>query len=144
MRSRPRCTSRCREAYRWSVTLRLPVSITLSPAWLTASVIFSDKCGYGHTNLPYDWMVGCCKSFRPSRPSAATHIVHLEFSDRHGRTRVLGISVIGLLSADVNFIFVNTFWRRLPGGYWFLVVGPFIEGLLGGSYWLVATMHVTF
>jgi hypothetical protein len=45
----------------------------------------------------------------------------------------MGISVIGLLLADFNFIFVSLFSRKLPGGYWFLVVGPVIEGCLGGQ-----------
>jgi hypothetical protein len=33
---------------------------------------------------------------------------------------------------DFNFILVSYFWKRLPGGYWFLVVGSVVEGLLGG------------
>ncbi|KAK2466711.1 hypothetical protein APHAL10511_000969 [Amanita phalloides] len=54
------------------------------------------------------------------------------FSDRHGRTRVLGIATIGIIIADLNFIIVALFPDKLPGGYWFLITGPIVEGLLGG------------
>ncbi|KAF9469433.1 major facilitator superfamily domain-containing protein [Collybia nuda] len=63
------------------------------------------------------------------------------FSDRHGRTRVMGISIVGLLLTDFNFIFTTRFWPHLPGGYWFLVVGPLVEGTLGGFVSAVASMH---
>lgn len=33
---------------------------------------------------------------------------------------------------DFWVIFVTNFSKRLPGGYWFLVVGSVITGLLGG------------
>ncbi|KAJ6502368.1 major facilitator superfamily domain-containing protein [Mycena sanguinolenta] len=54
------------------------------------------------------------------------------FSDRAGRTRVLGLTVFGLVLNDLNFIFVTKNFQRIPGGYWFLIVGPLIEGALGG------------
>jgi hypothetical protein len=54
-------------------------------------------------------------------------------SDLYGRTRLVGINVCGILLMDFNFIFVTLFWKRLPGGYWFLLLGPFVEGLLGGT-----------
>lgn len=57
----------------------------------------------------------------------------LQLSDRFGRTLVMGISIIGLLMTDFNFIFVTKFYTKLPGGYWFLVVGPILEGILGGE-----------
>lgn len=63
------------------------------------------------------------------------------YSDRHGRTVVLGISVIGVLSTDFNFLVVNRYYERLPGGYWFLLLGPIIEGCLGGLSTAMATMH---
>ncbi|KAF8077579.1 major facilitator superfamily domain-containing protein [Lyophyllum atratum] len=63
------------------------------------------------------------------------------FSDRHGRTRLLGISVIGLLILDFNFIFVSRNFQRLPGGYWFLVLGPTVEGCVGGLTAAAAAMH---
>lgn len=63
------------------------------------------------------------------------------YSDRHGRTAVLGISVIGLLSTDFNFLVVNTYYERLPGGYWFLLLGPIVEGCLGGTSTAIASMH---
>ncbi|KAJ8699968.1 hypothetical protein PTI98_003040 [Pleurotus ostreatus] len=63
------------------------------------------------------------------------------FSDRYGRTRVMGISLLGLLMNDLNFIFVTRFFRYAPGGYWFLLVGPIIEGSVGGLASSIAAMH---
>lgn len=44
----------------------------------------------------------------------------------------MGISILGLLFTDFNFIMVTLNSKRVPGGYWFLVVGPVVEGILGG------------
>ncbi|TDL25823.1 hypothetical protein BD410DRAFT_837280 [Rickenella mellea] len=55
------------------------------------------------------------------------------FGERHGRTRVLAASSIGLFLTDLTFILVST-----PGsvfashGHKLLIVAPMIEGLLGG------------
>jgi hypothetical protein len=46
---------------------------------------------------------------------------------------VLGISVLGLAIGHLNIIFVSLFVTRLPGNYWFLMVGSIIEGLFGGE-----------
>lgn len=43
------------------------------------------------------------------------------------------ISAIGLLLADFNFIFVSLYSTKLPGGYWFFLAGPILEGCLGGQ-----------
>ncbi|TRM62597.1 hypothetical protein BD626DRAFT_569746 [Schizophyllum amplum] len=43
------------------------------------------------------------------------------YSDRHGRTSVMGISILGALLTDFIVIFVATFPDAAPGGYWFLV-----------------------
>ncbi|KAJ3819974.1 major facilitator superfamily domain-containing protein [Lentinula raphanica] len=63
------------------------------------------------------------------------------FSDRHGRTAALGISVFGILITDATFILVYFFSQSLPGGYWFLVLGPLIEGSMGGFTTAAATFH---
>ncbi|KIJ94708.1 hypothetical protein K443DRAFT_350615 [Laccaria amethystina LaAM-08-1] len=63
------------------------------------------------------------------------------FSDRYGRLSVMGITVLGLLLTDFNFIMVALFPNRIPGGYWFLTVGPAVEGSLGGVTSAVAAMH---
>ncbi|KIY72114.1 MFS general substrate transporter [Cylindrobasidium torrendii FP15055 ss-10] len=62
-------------------------------------------------------------------------------SDRIGRTGVLGISVIGLLLTDVVFLLVYSYHQVLPGGYWFLLVGPIVEGTMGGLTSAIAAMH---
>ncbi|KAJ7510054.1 major facilitator superfamily domain-containing protein [Mycena galericulata] len=53
-------------------------------------------------------------------------------SDRFGRTRILGFTLFGLLVNDFTFIFVTKNHDRVPGGYWFLLLGPTVEGLFGG------------
>ncbi|KAJ8079128.1 hypothetical protein PM082_013416 [Marasmius tenuissimus] len=63
------------------------------------------------------------------------------FSDRHGRLRVLGISVVGLLLTDLIFLLVYHYSETLPGGYWFLLIGPLVEGSLGGMTSAIAAMH---
>ncbi|KAJ7097761.1 major facilitator superfamily domain-containing protein [Mycena belliarum] len=63
------------------------------------------------------------------------------FSDRYGRTRILGLTIAGLLINDFNFILVAQNFRRIPGGYWFLIVGPIIEGCLGGFVSASAASH---
>ncbi|KAG5734504.1 hypothetical protein E4T56_gene5957 [Termitomyces sp. T112] len=63
------------------------------------------------------------------------------YSDRHGRTRLLSISVIGLLFTDLNFILTTKNFHHLPGGYWFLILGPIIEGSLGGVTVTTAAMY---
>jgi hypothetical protein len=45
----------------------------------------------------------------------------------------MGISLIGLLLDDLNFILVTNFPRLVPGGYWFFVVGATFDGWLGGK-----------
>lgn len=45
----------------------------------------------------------------------------------------MGIFILSLLFADFMFIMVAKISHRLPGGYWFLVIGPSLEGLLGGK-----------
>ncbi|KAF5358151.1 hypothetical protein D9756_001317 [Leucocoprinus leucothites] len=63
------------------------------------------------------------------------------FSDRYGRNRVMGISLLGLLLTDFNFIFVLHYPDLVPGGYWFLLFGPLVEGSLGGFTGGVAAIH---
>ncbi|KAJ7753729.1 major facilitator superfamily domain-containing protein [Mycena metata] len=55
------------------------------------------------------------------------------FSDRHGRTRILGIVAIGQLMCSLNVILVANYVQVLPGNYWFLVVDSIILGAVGGS-----------
>lgn len=38
-----------------------------------------------------------------------------------------------MIMTDINFIVVFRFYKVLPGGYWFLIFGPVLDGLLGGS-----------
>ncbi|KAI0780685.1 major facilitator superfamily domain-containing protein [Trametes elegans] len=62
-------------------------------------------------------------------------------SDRYGRTRVLGCSVIGVVMTDFVLIMVYYFSEQLPGGYKFLIVGPIVEGVLGGLSSMSANVH---
>lgn len=45
----------------------------------------------------------------------------------------MGISMLGSLFTDVNLVLVAHFSEILPGGYWFLILGPIIEGLVAGE-----------
>ncbi|KAI0831072.1 major facilitator superfamily domain-containing protein [Trametes gibbosa] len=62
-------------------------------------------------------------------------------SDRHGRTRVLSCAVFGVVMTDFVIIMVYYFYKQLPGGYTFLVVGPVLEGLLGGLSSISGSVH---
>ena len=57
-----------------------------------------------------------------------------QMSDRYGRARILSCAVVGVLLMDMNFLCVFWFYDYIPGGYWFLITGPVVEGLLGGEY----------
>ncbi|OCH93392.1 MFS general substrate transporter [Obba rivulosa] len=54
-------------------------------------------------------------------------------SDRYGRTRVMSCAVVGALFSDFNFLLVFHFAKYLPGGYWFLLLGPLVDGMFGGK-----------
>lgn len=62
-------------------------------------------------------------------------------SDRFGRTSIMGISMLGLLSSDLMFIVTAFFVERLPGGYWFLILGFALDGMAGGMTTGVAASH---
>ncbi|PVF98942.1 MFS general substrate transporter [Serendipita vermifera] len=55
-----------------------------------------------------------------------------QFCDRHGRTKVLAITVTGALFGDFIFILVGAVSESLPFGFRFLIAAPIIEGILGG------------
>ncbi|KAL0946702.1 hypothetical protein HGRIS_012889 [Hohenbuehelia grisea] len=63
------------------------------------------------------------------------------FSDRWGRTRLMGIAVMGVLFTDIIIILVALFPRSIPGGYWFLIIGSVVDGLVGGVTTASAAMH---
>ncbi|KAF8843573.1 MFS general substrate transporter [Paxillus ammoniavirescens] len=63
------------------------------------------------------------------------------FSDRYGRRLVIVVSMFGLLVTDITYIITAFFVDVLPGGYWFLLVGFFIEGLCGSTSAGVAANH---
>lgn len=62
-------------------------------------------------------------------------------SDRLGRTVVMYIALCGLVANDGVLLLTATYPDKVPGGYRFLVVGPIIEGLLGGFSTISATYH---
>jgi MFS family permease len=61
------------------------------------------------------------------------HVTVVKFSDRYGRNTVIAISTFGSVLDNLNVVFVSSFASRLPGNYWFLVVGSIVEGVLGGE-----------
>ncbi|KAH7929729.1 MFS general substrate transporter [Leucogyrophana mollusca] len=62
-------------------------------------------------------------------------------SDRFGRTPIMAVSSLGLLATDTVVITTVFYVDRLPGGYWFLLVGMMLDGLFGGMSTGVAAMH---
>ncbi|KAG1891162.1 MFS general substrate transporter [Suillus subluteus] len=62
-------------------------------------------------------------------------------ADRFGRTSVMGISMLGLLANDLIFIVTAFFVERLPGGYWFLILGFALDGMVGGMTTGMAASH---
>jgi hypothetical protein len=39
----------------------------------------------------------------------------------------------GVVAQGFIFVLTALFSKRLPGGYWFLLIGPVIDGCLGGK-----------
>lgn len=62
-----------------------------------------------------------------------SYIPLMQLSDRYGRTRILTFCIFGMIMTDLSFIIVYHFYKILPGGYWFILVGPVLDGLLGGT-----------
>ncbi|KAI6164539.1 major facilitator superfamily domain-containing protein [Pisolithus thermaeus] len=63
------------------------------------------------------------------------------FSDRYGRRPVFVASMVGIILVDLTFIITANFVDYLPGGYWFLLVGFVMDGLLGSTPTAVAVNH---
>ncbi|CAE6510717.1 unnamed protein product [Rhizoctonia solani] len=64
-----------------------------------------------------------------------------QYSDRAGRTRVLGISGFAVLIADFLLFLVVFKAEILPGGYRILILGGALDGLAGGFSAVVAAGH---
>ncbi|KAF7323613.1 MFS domain-containing protein [Mycena kentingensis (nom. inval.)] len=63
------------------------------------------------------------------------------FSDRHGRTRMVGIASIGHALSLAITILVAQASHHLPGGYWFAVLAPIVTGVLGGMTSETTALH---
>jgi MFS family permease len=57
----------------------------------------------------------------------------MQLSDRYGRTRIIGIGFLGLAFDDSVVILVSKYAQLFPGGYWFLLIGSVLSGVLGGA-----------
>ncbi|KAF8520258.1 MFS general substrate transporter [Hysterangium stoloniferum] len=65
-----------------------------------------------------------------------------QFGDRHGRTKVLGAAVTGLLFTDVMFIIASNPPTIFQGrAHLLLIIAPIVEGLLGGWTTLQGAIH---
>ncbi|KAH7340751.1 hypothetical protein B0J17DRAFT_652648 [Rhizoctonia solani] len=64
-----------------------------------------------------------------------------QFSDRAGRTKVLGISALAVLITDALLFLVAFKAEILPGGYKILILGGALDGLAGGFSAVVAAGH---
>lgn len=77
----------------------------------------------------YGWVVG--RGGCSLCPDASHMDDSRQFTDRYGRTRVLGVVVFAPLISDFLTTLVFFFPDKFPGGYWFLVIAPIVEGILG-------------
>ncbi|CAE6420454.1 unnamed protein product [Rhizoctonia solani] len=64
-----------------------------------------------------------------------------QYSDRAGRTKVLGISGFAILVADALLFLVAFKGKVLPGGYRILILGGALDGLAGGFSAVIAAGH---
>ncbi|QRW26991.1 major facilitator superfamily transporter [Rhizoctonia solani] len=64
-----------------------------------------------------------------------------QYSDRAGRTKVLGISGFAILVADALLFLVAFKGKVLPGGYRILIIGGALDGLAGGFSAVIAAGH---
>lgn len=55
-----------------------------------------------------------------------------QFSDRTGRRNLFLVTAFGAMCANTVYLLVNRYWRVMPTGYWSVLLGPLIEGSLGG------------
>ncbi|WVQ75612.1 hypothetical protein IAR50_005241 [Cryptococcus sp. DSM 104548] len=62
-------------------------------------------------------------------------------SDRLGRTKVMAVVELGLLCNELCFVLVASFPYLAPGGYYALLLGPIIDGSLGGISTITATIN---
>ncbi|KIR98789.1 hypothetical protein L804_03403 [Cryptococcus deuterogattii 2001/935-1] len=62
-------------------------------------------------------------------------------SDKWGRTKIMTVVEVGLFLNELCFILVANFPHLAPGGYRSLLIGPTIEGLLGGFSTITATVN---
>ncbi len=107
------------------------LSIIVRPLTNSCSYYYHQRC----FELHYHWLVGLCKLLLVVDVSAPrlmraprshtvlgpprTHTRHWHLGAWPARERL-------------RLIAVTTFWKHLPGGYWLLVIGPVVEGFLGG------------
>ncbi|CAK9787407.1 unnamed protein product [Cutaneotrichosporon oleaginosum] len=74
--------------------------------------------------------------------SAITTGCWAAYSDRRGRRIVLAITEVGLLLNDICFLTIARHPRLVvQSRLWILLLGPAIDGLLGGFSTIVAAMH---
>ena len=52
-------------------------------------------------------------------------------------------NVAGLMISDISFLIVAHFWERLPGTYWWFSIGPIVEGLVGGLFYIHSWWHTS-
>ncbi|KAJ1309189.1 hypothetical protein OPQ81_004858 [Rhizoctonia solani] len=64
-----------------------------------------------------------------------------QYSDRAGRTKVLGISAFAVLITDLLLLLVAFKASILPGGYRILILGGALDGIAGGFSAVVAAGH---
>ena len=92
---------------------------------------FSHRDGAGHFELLHGDLlgIGAC-----SHQSLYSHPEIFKFSDRYGRVRFLGLSIVTLLLGDAALAALAVAPEYVPGGYWFLLFASALGGLVGGGF----------
>ena len=160
MRKRSRSRSSCCQADRRYVA---PCACP-SRCSCIAHASYSHDFHYGHSRLYDNWILGlcACNVFRAcknslagmfnSSPTAMAVCLSWASQSAGSSSRKSSLTICSSFClklfffciSDANFIFVSHFHAKIPGGYWFLIVGPIVEGTLGGLLHLVFVFYFAY
>ncbi|KAF8501486.1 MFS general substrate transporter [Russula emetica] len=130
------------------------IAPSLSPVYLPH---FSNSRGYNGAEVPWQFLSQDCLSDPAVQSGAASLQTTMatimgilsvcsttwwgHYGQKHGRTKVLAASTLGLLSTDLAFAFASSTSSRLSRhGYKLLLFASIVEGILGGPATLQAAI----
>lgn len=130
------------------------IATSLSPVYFPH---FSNSRGYNGTEVPWQFLSQDCLSDPAVQSGAASLQTTMatimgilsvcsttwwgHYGQKHGRTKVLAASTLGLLSTDLAFAFASSTSSHLSRhSYKFLLFASIVEGILGGPTTLQAAI----